>query len=777
MSLERAYGEGEDAELAPQSRSERKSRWPIPVPSTPLIGRSQLVATILHLVANPDIRLITLTGAGGIGKTRLALAVAWELDRDVVFVPLAPVATPELVASTIAQSIGLEPISNAHAFPALRDALRDRELVLMLDNFEHLSQASLLVSDLLAGCHDVTVVVTSRSRLAISGEHVIPVDPLELPASDDLASVGESEAGRLFIDRARAAHPQFELSDTNAESVHRICQTLDGLPLAIELAAARSNLISPRALAARLEHRLQILTDGPGDVPARLQTMRAAIAWSVDLLDEQERSIWMRLGVFSGGFSLESVEAVVASLHDELDALIVIQSLIDQGLVRQGVNSIGEPRFSMLETTREYALELLKQGDTEASAREIHARHIFEYARVLQEGLKSPGAASWQSRTESELANVRLAIGWFRDRDLIQQAMQLVSRLDWFWTIPNIVTEGRAWCEQLLERVNAEVDPVTLGAVLDTAGTLADWHNDTVVADGYLRRALQIWRDLGDTARQAETLLSLGSTSIDRFAFDEAEVFLRESYDLANAAGNDWNTASAATLRGAAAGARGDHAGAIQFHEVALRLYQRAGYMAHSRAALNGLALSYLSLGEFQRAWENYEAVLTLCGEAELYSQVPIAIEGFAQIAVRNQQIERGVRLLGAASAQRKLLGLQSRPYIRQRLAALIEEARLAIGEAHFSLAWSHGQAMTQRESYVEARSVSYPTAHSVDGLSRREREVLGMLVEGSSDTEIADVLFISTRTASKHVAAILDKLGAGNRTAAATIAHRRGLI
>jgi predicted ATPase/DNA-binding CsgD family transcriptional regulator len=777
MSLERAYGEAEETELAPPNRSERTSRWPIPVPATPLIGRDRHVASILDLIADPHIRLITLTGAGGIGKTRLALAVAWELDREVVFVHLAPVATPDLVASTIAQSIGLEPISNAHAFPALRDALRDGELILVLDNFEHLSQASLLVSDLLAACPELTVLVTSRSRLAISGEHVIPVDPLELPESDDLASVRSSEAVRLFIDRARAAHPSFEISDANAQAVLRICQTLDGLPLAIELAAARSNLISPQALAARLEHRLQVLTGGPGDVPARLQTMRAAIAWSVDLLNEQERSIWMRLGVFSGGFSLESVESIVASLHDDLDALVVVQSLIDQGLVRQGVNSLGEPRFSMLETTREYAIELLRKVDGEVAARETQARHILEYTEVLEEGLRSPVAGAWQERTKSEIANIRLAIGWFRDHGLIEEAMQIVSRLEWFWTIPSFIGEGRTWCDQLLERVDPRVDPVTLGNLLVTAGTLANWHQETELSESFDRRALQIWRELGDTRRQAACLLGLGNTAIDRSNFDEAEQFLHECWTLASATDDVWTTASATTLRGIVAGARGENVTSIQFHETALRLYQGAGYIAHSRSALNGIAQGYIWLGEYQRAWENYEAVLTLCEDGDLYAQVPIAIEGFAQIAVRNQQDERGVRLLGVASAQRKELGLRSRPFMEQRMAELVEDARRSIGEARFSLAWSTGQAMTRRECFAEARSVTYPTAQSVDGLTRREREVLGMLVEGSSDTEIAEVLFISTRTASKHVAAILEKLGAGNRTAAATIAHRRGLI
>ncbi|MEJ7838126.1 MAG: AAA family ATPase, partial [Thermomicrobiales bacterium] len=361
---------------------------PLSAPATPLVGREAIVHSLIAKINDPGIRLLTLTGAGGIGKTRIALAVAWQLDRTVAFVPLAPIARPDLVAATTAQSIGLEPISNAHAYVTLRDALRDRSLVLILDGFEHLSQASLLDSDLLAACPLLTVLVTNRSRLAILGESVIPVEPLKLPTGADDAAVGESEAVRLFVARSREVHPEFSLNRDNRDAVARVCTSLDGLPLAIELAAARSNLLSPQALAARLEHRLQLLTDGPNDLPARLQTMRAAIAWSVDLLEEAELRVWEHLGVCSGGFSLEAVESLVADLgFRDRDGLAVVQSLIDQGIIRQIANKIGEPRFGMLETTREYAVELLRAGDRESDARRLHATHLEAWSRILQIGL------------------------------------------------------------------------------------------------------------------------------------------------------------------------------------------------------------------------------------------------------------------------------------------------------------------------------------------------------------------------------------------------------
>lgn len=778
MSMERIVIDDAEFDLHPNTRIESDLVLPLSAPATPLIGRESIVHSLIAKINDPGIRLLTLTGAGGIGKTRIALAVAWQLERPVAFVSLAPIARPDLVAATIAQSIGLEPISNSHAYVTLRDALRDRSLVLILDNFEHLSQASLLVSDLLAACPHLTVLVTSRSRLAISGEFVIPIEPLELPNGTDDAAIGESEAVRLFVDRSREVHPEFTLNPNNRDAVARVCTSLDGLPLAIELAAARSNLLSPQALAARLEHRLQLLTDGPNDLPVRLQTMRAAIAWSVDLLEESERRLWEHFGVYSGGFTLEAVESLVSDLgFQDRDGLGVVQSLIDQGLIRQITNKIGEPRFGMLETTREFAVELLRADDRESEARRLHANHLDTWSHTLQTGLMSPDAAPWQGRAESELANLRLAIGWFRDRDQIEEAMGIVARLQWFWTIPRYVGEGRQLCHELLERMPNDINPLTLANVLDTAGTLALWHTDADAAMNHYLGALAIWRKEKTTAKLAAALVGLGSASIDALEFSRADVWLREAFEIAMSRHDMWAAGGSANLMGVAAAALGDYPKAVAHHETALRLFNQGGYGAHSRGALNALALAYLRMGELQRAWENYEAVLSLCSVEELYSHVPTAIDGFAEIALRTRQRDLAVQLFGIAAAQRHQLALPTRPHMATRRDLLIIEARSAVGDARFTLLWTRAQSLSIAESFALARSVQTPAPQVQDGLTRREHEVLLLLVEGTADTEIADHLFISRRTASKHVASILDKLGAPNRTAAATIAFRRGLM
>ncbi|MEJ7838127.1 MAG: LuxR C-terminal-related transcriptional regulator, partial [Thermomicrobiales bacterium] len=386
-------------------------------------------------------------------------------------------------------------------------------------------------------------------------------------------------------------------------------------------------------------------------------------------------------------------------------------------------------------------------------------------------------AAPWQGRTETELANLRLAITWFRDRDQIEEAMGMVARLQWFWTIPRYVGEGRQLCHDLLERMTNEVDPLTLANVLDTAVTLALWHTDADAAMKHYLGALAIWRKENTSDKLASALVGLGSASIDALDFQGAKTWLHEAFAIATSRHDMWAAGGSANLLGAAEAARGEHPLAITQHETALRLFNQGGYGAHSRGALNGLALAYLGMGELQRAWENYEAVLSLCSVEDLYSLIPTAIDGFAEIALRTRQNDLAVQLFGIAAAQRNQLALPTRPHMAARSDLLIVESRSAVGNARFTLLWTRAQSLSITESFDLARSVQTPAPQVQNGLTRREHEVLLLLVEGTADNEIADQLFISRRTASKHVASILDKLGAPNRTAAATIAFRRGLM
>ena len=447
----------------------------MPLPTTSLIGREKAIRGVVELLLTSNARLVTLTGPGGTGKIRLALAVAQLVAGDVAFVPLAEVADPALTDVTIAQTLGIEQTPNRPVREALRDALHARRLLLVLDNFEHLVANTSIVSELLQTCPRLKLLVTSRVRLMLSGEHVFPVEPLailDVGHQTDLAAITASSGARLFVDRARAVQPAFELTESNAAAVASICRHLDGIPLAIELAAARSNLLSAHALAARLEHRLDLLSGGPRDAPTRHQTMRAAVAWSSDLLSDTERMFWERLSVFVGSFTAEAAEAVGRLPQSgEFDPLATLESLIDQGLLRPIVNIEGSPRFIMLETAREYARKQLDARGTADETRDAHAAFFLELAQAAEPGLMGTSPEAWFNQVEADIANIRAALGWLRDRDQTQMALQLAGALAWFWTAPNYIAEGRYWYESLIERSEGQVDAEILEGVHGSWGS------------------------------------------------------------------------------------------------------------------------------------------------------------------------------------------------------------------------------------------------------------------------------------------------------------------
>ncbi len=776
MGAKHVHVNGDSDAPIPIGRRGRVAVPDVPIPATPLIGREDAIRHAIAHIRDPEVRLVTLTGPGGIGKTRLAIAVAHEVGGDICFVPLAAVDHLDRIAPAILRALEVEHAGALPAAALLRDVLRDRSLLLVLDSVEHLLDGTSLVSDLLQVCPHLTVLATSRTRLGLSGEHMLPVEPLTAPDPSHLPPLDEVAAAsgiRLYVDRARAVHPTFALTEANAAAIATICERLDGLPLAIELAAARSNVLSPQALAARLEHRLELLTGGPRDAPERHQTMRAAIAWSADLLHDADRTFWQRLGVFVGGFTAEAAEAV-GNRKDTVDAL---GSLVDQGLLRPAANAAGEPRFVILETARDYAREQLEAQEEDTATRDAHADWFGTFAREAEPGLMGRQPELWFHRVEADIANIRAALAWLIDREAIRPALELAGALAWFWTAPNYITEGRAWYNALLGSATHGIEPAVLAKAMMAAGDLADWQTDTERAEALNRQALARWREAGDQRGTAAALRSLGSAAIDRFAFDEAVELLSESHQLATTSGDAWNVAAAANLLGVASKEQGRTEDAIRWHETALRTWQQLGDRSHFPVALNGLGWGHLALGHDQLAWESFEAAISIPGNAELDWDVAWSIVGFAAIASRHREFTEAATLLAAAAHQRQELGLPLRPPMQRTVDEQTRAAENALGSAAFARAWADGQALRAEVAVQRARDVAVATPPADDGLSPREREVLALLVEGASDNEIADALFITRRTASKHVAAILDKLGASNRTAAATIAHRRGLV
>jgi len=425
---------------------------PLPTPPTALIGRERAQAEVVHLLRPGAARLVTLTGPGGVGKSRLALAVADAL-RDaypdgVAFVDVAPIRDPTLVPATIARALGLNAATGSTIQP-LAERLREERLLLVLDNVEQVVDAAPLLADLVAACPHLALLVTSRTALRVRAEQRFAAPPLTLPTTgQSLEDVMSSMAVRLFVARARAVRPEFRLDADNAWAVAEICRRVDGLPLAIELAAARVGLLPPPALLQRLTHRLTALAVGARDLPDRQRTLRAAIDWSYDLLPEMERTLFRRLAVFVGGCAHDAV-AEICTHGLTLDPLDGVAALVEQSLLRQEDNA-GEPRVGMLETIREYAWERLVGEGEEDATRRAHALYYLALAEAAEPALHDPAAGAWLARLEREHDNLRAALDWAWERDELTLALRLTGALWWFWHIRGHLGEGRGWLERLL---------------------------------------------------------------------------------------------------------------------------------------------------------------------------------------------------------------------------------------------------------------------------------------------------------------------------------------
>lgn len=775
----------------------------IPVALTPLVGRATELAELIALLQSPDVRLVTLTGPGGVGKTRLAIEAASQLTADlgdrVTFVALAAVRDPDLVDDTIALALDLQDLSGRTLPELIAAALRGAPALLVLDNMEHLLPAAPLLTDLLATCPELTVLTTSRGRLRLSGERDMPLAPLSVPdlgAPVDLARLPDYGAIRLWTDRAQAANPAFALTSANAQTVAAICQKLDGLPLAIELAAAWSRVLAPDAVLARLERRLHLLTDGPRDAPTRLQTMRAAVAWSYDLLNPAEQALCRRLAIFTGGCTIEGADAVWAAPFSDtaqevapaeigatpVGLLDLAGALLDKALLRPTTNAEGEPRLAMLETIREYGLEQVAVSGENDLVRDTHAAFYLHWVEASAPGLEGPEHVAWYHRIEAELGNIRSALTWLVEHDRSEEALRLCGALAWFWTVPNHLSEGRAWFDRLLHDP-AGVAPAVRARALGANGDLADWQGNDTLATTLHQEALDLWREVGDRRQVAATLRSLGSAAIDRMDFSEAESVLTEALRLAQETGDDWNTSAAANLLGTALRFRGLWREAIPLSEQTVQISRKLDDQARVLAGLNSLGWAWLDGGDHARAWESFDAALSLEASDidEDSAGIASCLEGFGALAGEIGSQTIGIRLIAAAAAIRNRIGIQMRRPMQVSQDRRIATWEATIGTPAVAAAWNAGRSLDRDGANALARSVPRPASQAAvaadSGLSPRELDVLALLVEGASDQDIADGLFISRKTASNHVAAILEKLGAGNRTAAATLAVRKGFV
>jgi predicted ATPase/class 3 adenylate cyclase len=721
----------------------------LPLQPTPLVGRKKEVEEVEELLCSEEVRLLTLTGPGGIGKTRLALQVGADLLEEfsdgVFFVALATITDPELVPSAIAEPLGVRESREQSLLETLTSYLREKCLLLVLDNFEQILEGAPVVGELLGACPKLKILATSRAPLRLYGELEYSVPPLALPdpgVMPPLKVLTQYEAVRLFVERARALKTDFSVTNESAPAVAEICARLDGLPLAIELAAARIRMLPPQALLKRLTNRLKLLKGGPRDLPTRQQTLRGTIDWSYDLLEEEEKTLFGRLSVFAGGRTLEAIEEV-CDPEGDLDILEGVESLLEKNLLRQEEGVGGEPRFVMLETVHEYAREKLQESGEDLEIKKLHAEFFLALAEDAEPRLRGLEDKVWLERLETEHDNLRAALSWTLERGETELALRLGGALGTFWHSHGDLGEGRKWLETTLAK-DGRVSVAVRIKALEALFWLTYYQWDLDRAEAIAQEAMELGAEAEiDSSLAASTRIMLGARTWVGGDYERAKSLLEESLTLSREADDKVMIAEALLQLGGAAWGPGATARAKEIYEEGIAVCREVGYISRLPDFLLSLGYMCLLEGDYGRGAALNEEAAALCREhgykrrldyildnlgwAALlqgdherartpYSESLMvskelgdkmiacdSLEGMACIAAAQGEAERAGRLFGAARALRETLreavAYQLTPDEEAWREPYRATARSRLGEYSWQEALAEGRAMTLDEA------------------------------------------------------------------------------
>jgi predicted ATPase/DNA-binding CsgD family transcriptional regulator len=819
-------GKGRGQPVALRARgSGRPPENNLPLVLSSFVGREKELAEVERLLAG-GIRLLTLTGPGGCGKTRLALEAAREasgrFEDGAWWVGLAPLSEPDLVPRAVASALGVREAPGRSLEEVLVEHLKARSTLLVLDNCEHLIGACAALADaLLPSCPSLRILATSREALGIAGERAwlvpsltLPDDPQRLPPVEELSRY---EAVRLFVERTEAVSAGFVLEGQNAPAVARVCWRLDGIPLAIELAAARVRVLSVEQIAERLDDCFRLLTGGSRMALPRQRTLRATIDWSHDLLSEDERRLFRRLSVFAGGWTLGAAEAICAGDGiEEGEVLDLLSRLVDRSLVVARERD-GEMRYRFLETVRQYGREKLEESGEAEDVRWRHALFFLELAEDAESAMLGPQQHTWMERLEVEHDNLRAALGflllaakmagvppWGTVQEAIERGLRLAGALRRFWWARAYYTEGRAWLEEFLDLAGASGRTAERAKVLHALGVLihrnADYPaGDHVVARSRLEESVGIYRELGDEPRTAAVLWDLGRLSNEAGDWEMARSSLEESIELERRAGNERGVALARSSLGFTFLLRGEHGPARAHVEESIRVLRRLGSPDEVKRCLLFLGHLACDRGDYAAARARFAEMMEGAVLEQNPWTAPFVLMAYAHLAAGERRAARALTLAGAADALQHTVGTSMGPAYQAYLRRDLERAWRALGEEEGAAAWEAGRAMTLEEAAAYAQDGPAtpreedthrpPTAEAVsvrggvpdephpDGLTAREAEVLGLLAEGKTNRQIAAELFLSVSTVQRHVANLYAKIGAHGRAEATAYALRRGIV